>query len=48
MDPEEYEAYLRQVFEIEDISEEDGTHEQLWDENGRVSGCYRVIPAKVE
>ena len=48
MDEEEYEVYLKQVFDIEDISEEDGLHEQLWDENGRVPGCYRVLPARVD
>ena len=48
MDEEEYTEYLKQVFDIEDISEEDGLHEQLWNEHGRVPGCYRVLPAKVE
>ena len=49
MDEEQYEVYLRQVFDLEDICEEYRTHEQLWDEDfQRVPGCYRVAPAKVD
>jgi hypothetical protein len=48
VDEEEYTEYLKQVFDIEDISEGDGLHEQLWSEEGRVPGCYRVLPARVD
>ena len=50
MDEREYEAYLRQVFDLDDIGEERRLHEQLWNEDTfeKVPGCYRVAPAKVD
>ena len=47
---EEYLAYLKAVFAIEDIeSDDDPLYEQLWDEGGlRVPGCYRTKPVDVE
>ena len=50
VDEREYEAYLRQVFDLDDIGEEYRLHEQLWNEETfeKVPGCYRVAPAKVD
>jgi hypothetical protein len=50
MDEWEYERYLRQVFDLEDIGEEYRQHEQLWNEDTyqKVPGCYRIAPAKVD
>ena len=47
MDEEEYEWYLRQVFDLHEYEhEEEPLQEQLRDENGyRVPGCYRTRPA---
>ena len=45
VDPEEYERYLNQVFEMDEMFTEGSLTEQVWDEYGPVPGCFHTLAA---
>jgi len=48
MDEEEYEEYLNQVERLNVSPGERSLLEGLYDDEGHVPGCYRVMPAPTE
>jgi hypothetical protein len=49
MDEEQYELYMSQVWgDVNPFDEDTDLVSQLWDEDGSIEGCYRVLPAPSE
>ena len=48
MDPEEYEEYLNQIERLTAGHGESSLLEAIYNEDGQVQGCYRVLPAPTE
>jgi hypothetical protein len=51
MDEDEYDFYMDQVWgDVNPFGDEEDADlvSQLWDEDGSIEGCYRVLPAPSE
>ena len=48
MDEEQLRIYERLVFGHDPFKENGELRQQIWDEDGPIEGCYRIVPAPIE